>query len=53
MHSAAKPQSTYIPVPRVQQCLSPRWNWDPPPPLPKTNVYPPPPRTKGGGNALA
>jgi hypothetical protein len=40
-----KPQSTYIP--RVPQCLSPRWNWDPRP-LSRKRVCPPP-GTKGGG----
>ena len=32
----AVPQSTYIP--REPQCLSPRPNWDSPPPLPQVNV---------------
>jgi hypothetical protein len=31
-------RSTYIP--RVPHCLSPRWNWDPPPPLPQASVLP-------------
>jgi hypothetical protein len=39
-------QCTYIP--KVPQCLSPRWNWDPPPPLPQVSV-PPPPGTKVRG----
>jgi hypothetical protein len=38
------PQSTF--TPRVQQCLSPRPNWDPPPPLPQASVFPS--GTKGG-----
>jgi hypothetical protein len=37
---AYQAQSTYIP--RVPQCLSPRPNWDPPPPLPQESVSPPP-----------
>jgi hypothetical protein len=31
----------YILVTRVSQCLSPRSNWDPRPPFPQANVYPP------------
>ncbi len=38
------PQSTYIP--RVPQCLPPRPNWDPPPPLPQASVSFP--RNQGG-----
>ncbi len=37
---------TYIP--RVQQCLSPRRNW-PPPPLPPASLYPPPPMSQKRG----
>ncbi len=37
---------TYILVPRVPQCLSPRQNWDPPIPLLQASVYPY--ETKGG-----
>ncbi len=43
-------QSTYIP--RVPQCMSPRWNWEPPHPSP-ASVYALPPRLKplkGGGH---
>ncbi len=42
-------QSTYIHLEcTVRQCLSFRWNWDPPPlPLPQASVLPP--ETKGGG----
>ncbi len=37
-------------VPRVPQCLSPRWNLDPPPPLPQASVPRPPlPEPKGAG----
>ncbi len=43
----SRPQSTDIP--RVPQCLSPRPNWDPPPPLPQASVSP---GTKGGGGTL-
>jgi hypothetical protein len=39
-------QSTYIP--RVPQCMSTRWNWDPPPPSPASECATPP-VTKGGG----
>ncbi len=39
-------QGTYLP--RVPQCLSPRWNWDSPTPSP-TSECTPPPRTGGGG----
>ncbi len=40
-------QSTYI---RLPQCLSPRWNWDPPPPpLIQESVYPPPHWFRGWG----
>jgi hypothetical protein len=39
-------QSTYIPR-EPPQCLSPRWNWDPPP-LPQASV-PLPPEPGGGG----
>ncbi len=38
-------RSTYIP--RVPQCMSPRWHWDPPPPLPNASVHLTP-RTRGG-----
>jgi hypothetical protein len=41
-----KPQSTNILVPTVPQCLSPRPNWDTPPPLPQASV-PPPPNHRG------
>ncbi len=39
----------YSYIPRVPQCLSPRRNWDPPPPspLPQASVYPY--ETEGGG----
>ncbi len=36
----------YIYLPKVQQCISPRRNWDPQTPSPPASVYP---RTKGGG----
>ncbi len=42
MWFACDSQSTYIP--RVQQCLSPLPNWDPPPPLPQASVSPPNPK---------
>ncbi len=39
-------------IPGVPQWLSPRWNWDSPPPIPQANVLPPGP--KGGeGYTLA
>jgi hypothetical protein len=38
-------QSTNIP--RVPQYLSPRPNWDPPPPLPHAGVFPPEPKWGG------
>ncbi len=41
----ANPQSTNIP--RVPQCLSPRANWDPPPPSPARKCARPP-EPKGG-----
>ncbi len=43
--SMAVPQNTYIP--RVPQCLSPCWNWDPP--LPPASECVPTPELKGGG----
>jgi hypothetical protein len=42
--ACASSQSTYI---RVPQCLSPRPNWDPPPPLPQESVSP---RDQRGGH---
>jgi hypothetical protein len=36
----------HICIPRVPQCLSPRLNWDSPPPLPQASVLPP--RAKKG-----
>ncbi len=42
-----EPQSTYTYIPRVPKCLSPRPNWDPPPPDPQASVFPPEPN-KGG-----
>jgi hypothetical protein len=43
-------QCTYIP--RLPQCLSPRLNRDPPPPLPQASVSLPP-EPNGGGDILA
>jgi hypothetical protein len=42
----SEPQRTYIP--RVSQCLSPRWNW-PPHPLSRKRWCPPNQRGGGGG----
>ncbi len=38
--------------PRVPQCLSPRQNWDPPPPLSQACVSPPEPKGGGGGHTV-
>ncbi len=50
-HRTSVSQSTHIP--RVPQCLSPRWNWDPHTPSPASEcALPPPPEPKGGGEEV-
>ncbi len=49
MQCSCKHRHRHKYIPRAPQCLSPRWNWDTPPPLPQARVYPPfPPYQKGG-----
>ncbi len=47
------PQSTVHYIPRVPQCMSPRWNWEPPPPPLQEASLPIPPEPGGVAHSPA